>query len=327
MNVPKLLILIFCNWKLRFVASAYSDDDGVDTIIKSDETHMCCSDLNMNFSSSSMDCKRETKVRCHELLKNRFIQYRNPVSEITHVYFHTDLLFLDNLSFSGILELTLKITIKWWNPIASWNRNTKMCHERSDACRLFVNRTQHIEHSIYALHEVYKFELDKSTKNTPLSSPTHARVYRDGTIENVEVMHVAINCNMNVRKFPFDRHICPISWKLTQGLFEVQHIVTEDDRGLSKAASNAEWSLKKFTTHNGIYYLELERVPYEALTTLFLPVFLFGFLVDLVYIVPLSCGERMGYSVTLVLSFTMVIMSMNELVPPSSTLTVIGEYI
>ena len=84
--------------------------------------------------------------------------------------------------------------------------------------------------------------------------------------------------------------------------------------------------IRPWPTGNGEeYYLLMDRVSTNVLTTLVLPIIFFNLLVNLVYWLPIDSGERVGYSVTLVLTFAVLTMQVNSLFPPSGEMPIMGK--
>ena len=80
---------------------------------------------------------------------------------------------------------------------------------------------------------------------------------------------------------------------------------------------NNQWKLMEFTMRNDACYLVLSRRSERILATIGIPFILLNALICLVYFLPPSSGERVGYSVTLVLSFSLLVMAIDKMVPSS----------
>ena len=141
------------------------------------------------------------------------------------------------------------------------------------------------------------------------------------------VIQIAIKCHMNVIQFHFDTQVCPIRWAPVPTCLMVNKegfVVTEEDDGSSTPSHNAEWQLVKFLVKDGTYFLHLKRNHFRAISPLIITILL-GALVILVYILPISSGERIGYSITLVLSISFFIVGIGDILPPSPTMTIVGK--
>ena len=68
----------------------------------------------------------------------------------------------------------------------------------------------------------------------------------------------------------------------------------------------------------GTFVITLHRLTATIVSTTVLPVILFNILIDLVYLLPPASGERVGFSVTLVLTFSVLLMGVGNIIPTSS---------
>ena len=73
------------------------------------------------------------------------------------------------------------------------------------------------------------------------------------------------------------------------------------------------------------YFLVMTRCSTNVLTSLVIPIVFFNILVNLVYLLPIDSGERVGYSVTLVLTFAVLTMQVNSLFPSSGKMLAMGK--
>ena len=74
------------------------------------------------------------------------------------------------------------------------------------------------------------------------------------------------------------------------------------------------------------YNITITRHHEALMVSMVIPFICFNILVGLVYLLPPSSGERVGYSITLVLTFSVLLMSINNLVPSNPKGSVnIGE--
>lgn len=89
---------------------------------------------------------------------------------------------------------------------------------------------------------------------------------------------------------------------------------------------NVEWTLEKTsveaTTKNGISYLtfkiKIMRRPLYFLVNMVIPILILGLLNGLVFILPASSGERVGYAVTAFLTFAVFLTMVSDNLPKTS---------
>ena len=87
---------------------------------------------------------------------------------------------------------------------------------------------------------------------------------------------------------------------------------------MNKESTNWEIDAYVYDSQSERYIIKMHRLPQNALASMVIPFTCFNVLVGLVYILPANSGERVGYSITLVLTFSVLLMSINTLVPTSS---------
>ena len=107
---------------------------------------------------------------------------------------------------------------------------------------------------------------------------------------------------------------------------EIEPICKKDGEHLY----NSDWQLKRFyridtPDHRGCR-IELARRPLKLMATVVLPFLLFNLLVPSVCFLPPSSGERIGYSVTLVLSFSVLVMALGDMVPSTANVTFLSKF-
>lgn len=138
-------------------------------------------------------------------------------------------------------------------------------------------------------------------------------------------------CSFDVTHFPFDRQTCDL-------LF-IPWIYSNDSVGFEQRAKDIDLSL---FSHNGMweikdtkadvpssvpqrevyaelkYSIELERRYSYFVLTIFTPVTMLLFLNSAVFILPIESGERIGYSITCLLSLAVFLTLTSEVLPKTS---------
>jgi len=273
--------------------------------------------------------KGKPVMRCGDMIKTRVSGKKDGGSylieedpEPLDINFTANLLSIDGLNHKGELRLTLHVFVSWSSG-AGWDesicKNEKM---RTNSCALFVNRTKKYKGFITKPEDtkIYDFFLLNDTEGGMLSQKLEGnplKVQRDGKVLWIGTAHLALACYMDVSAFPFDRQNCSIRWRMAPPLPHVTvSFANVDD--LSKTANHSEWKTESYRCENGTYYLVMRRNAIPTLSTLLVPVVLFDLLGCLVYLLPSSSGERVGFAVTMVLSFSVLITTINNKVPPAS---------
>ncbi|KAM4026348.1 acetylcholine receptor subunit alpha-1-B [Anomaloglossus baeobatrachus] len=150
-------------------------------------------------------------------------------------------------------------------------------------------------------------------------------------------------CEIIVTYFPFDQQNC--SMKLGTWTFDGNLVVInpENDRpDLSNFMESGEWMMKDYRCWKhwveyaccpGVPYLDityhfvLQRLPLYFIVNVIIPCLLFSFLTGLVFYLPTDSGEKMTLSISVLLSLTVFLLVIVELIPStSSAVPLIGKY-
>ncbi|XP_039995706.1 acetylcholine receptor subunit alpha [Xiphias gladius] len=150
-------------------------------------------------------------------------------------------------------------------------------------------------------------------------------------------------CEIIVLHFPFDLQNC--SMKLGTWTYDGLLVVINPDNDrpdLSNFMESGEWVLKDYRSwKHWVYYTCCPNTPYLDITYHFLmlrlplyfivnviiPCMLFSFLTGLVFYLPTDSGEKMTLSISVLLSLTVFLLVIVELIPStSSAVPLIGKY-
>ncbi|XP_034283711.1 acetylcholine receptor subunit alpha [Pantherophis guttatus] len=150
-------------------------------------------------------------------------------------------------------------------------------------------------------------------------------------------------CEIKVTHFPFDEQNC--SMKLGTWTYDGSVVVIdpEDPRpDLDNYMESGEWAMKDYqgwkhsvkydccpdTPYLDItYHFILLRLPLYFIVNVIIPCLLFSFLTGLVFYLPTDSGEKMTLSISVLLSLTVFLLVIVELIPStSSAVPLIGKY-
>uniref|UniRef100_H3DHS8 Cholinergic receptor nicotinic alpha 1 subunit n=2 Tax=Tetraodon nigroviridis TaxID=99883 RepID=H3DHS8_TETNG len=150
-------------------------------------------------------------------------------------------------------------------------------------------------------------------------------------------------CEIIVLHFPFDLQNC--SMKLGTWTYDGNLVVVNPDSDrpdLSNFMESGEWVMKDYRGwKHWVYYACCPDTPYLDITYHFLmlrlplyfivnviiPCMLFSFLTGLVFYLPTDSGEKMTLSISVLLSLTVFLLVIVELIPStSSAVPLIGKY-
>ena len=136
-----------------------------------------------------------------------------------------------------------------------------------------------------------------------------------------------ILCDPDITKYPFDEHICAINLEplsLDPGF----KLSSPDDIDMSNFWENPEWTVSKVnvTNHEDRYvdfYFRIKRHVFFLTLNLVAPVLVLAALNLFVFVIPHDSGERISFSITMMLAFVVFLSATSEALPESSTSTCI----
>ncbi|KAF4115438.1 5-hydroxytryptamine receptor 3A-like [Onychostoma macrolepis] len=161
--------------------------------------------------------------------------------------------------------------------------------------------------------------LDNAIETTMEPYTNDVQVRRDGTVNHAVVLFTTVSCQINLFNYPFVVGSCPVAingWSQKTCALTLQ---IADNVSLV-GGSRGEWQttsvIKTVDSSNRVYLqVALSINPFSAFVTLILPSGLV-LLADLVsFALPFDGGERNSFKVTLVLSFTMFLLILNDHLP------------
>ena len=335
---------------LLFFAAAFKPSYSLRVCMGSRKTDVCCPDFpfdtKQRHGNSNASCYYVCTwqpVDCIKIIEKRIEglgdggSYFLPEtseenSNQERVQFSTTLLTIDGYGNSGQLQLTLGVNITWQSNGSRWDDDCSQYKNRL-SCEMFIDRTknQRVFITKPSKTKSYDFYLSDDIKSSLLSKKMEGfplLVFRNGFVEWSGIIQVTIGCPLDVVRFPVDEQACDIRWMMAPRVKETAIELT----CLTLAehpSSNSDWQLIGFhkfnkRDHHGCR-IELRRRSLKLLATLVLPFVLFNLLVSLVYFLPPMSGEWIGYSVTLVLSFSVLVIAIRDMVPSTAEMIPFGE--
>ncbi|XP_041376821.1 neuronal acetylcholine receptor subunit beta-3-like [Gigantopelta aegis] len=166
----------------------------------------------------------------------------------------------------------------------------------------------------------------------------------DGLIVWEPGIVVETSCAVNIMKYPFDSQVCDIrflTWMHTNRTLSVKP--GHDSIHLDATLPNGEWDITQTraehytypstyragTHHTGVrFFVHLRRKRTFYILNTIIPVVMLSLLNVLVFILPADCGERMALAVTVLLSFTVYLGIISDVMPKTSeSLSVLAVYL
>ncbi|XP_069116920.1 neuronal acetylcholine receptor subunit alpha-6-like [Argopecten irradians] len=216
---------------------------------------------------------------------------------------------------SGTLNVVAVFIITWYDTSLTWNP------------ALFNWRdTINIGQDHIWLPKLYNIKVSDSFQ--ALSDKNlKVRIQNDGFVQWQPGGLIDVKCDPDVRHFPFDFQTCSIQfapWGYSRN--EVALKPAKPNITLDFYEPHGEWSLEN--TETGTYILSdislvtfnitISRLPAFHIVNTLMPIFLLMFMNPLVFMLPCDSGERVGFSLTVFLTFTVFITIVNSVLPANS---------
>ena len=145
-------------------------------------------------------------------------------------------------------------------------------------------------------------------------------------------------CKIDMTYYPYDKQTCEILFTVW-GYYDSDVIVTTNFTGSNSpffkddSFSNSIWDIesnatKMITTNEGTFVsfqLNLRRKPIFFFLNIILPIVIVGFISNTVFIIPSTTGEKIGFSVTIFLSFAVYLTIVSDQLPKNSEKTALVD--
>ncbi|XP_071793246.1 neuronal acetylcholine receptor subunit alpha-10-like [Asterias amurensis] len=168
-------------------------------------------------------------------------------------------------------------------------------------------------------------------------------VYFDGKVVWQSPSIIKTHCTMDVTNFPFDRQKCTVTFGPWQhGANEI--ILEGTGSAEMYLRSSGEWKIMDFQAKNDKqpyqiypddplvnftyveYSIELMRIPTYFVFYLIMPCCLIACTTLLSFFLPAESGEKVSLGITVLLSLTVFLLLVAELLPPSGAVPIIAIY-
>ncbi|KAL8565143.1 hypothetical protein ACOMHN_003930 [Nucella lapillus] len=166
------------------------------------------------------------------------------------------------------------------------------------------------------------------------------RIRNDGQVTWNPPGILETSCDMDVRYFPFDMQTCSIEVTSFGYTIKEVNISVHSSLSLVYYQTNGEWVVKKtwnmrseFNDDNHDYakvsfFIQMERrATFYGMTTI-LPVLLNSLLIPLVFLLPHHSGEKIGYCLTVLLAYVVILTIVTDGLPTTArNQSLLGVYI
>lgn len=152
----------------------------------------------------------------------------------------------------------------------------------------------------------------------------HVRYIHDGTAIWTPPIIMKTTCGIDITLFPFDSQTCVIymnSWMTIPS--EVTLFAAHREGDMTYYQENGEWDMESVSIAEvgGSVLkisIKLKRKPIFLVVNIILPIVFLGIINPLVFILPVECGERISYAITVLLSFAVFLTLVSDRLPESS---------
>ncbi|XP_062614402.1 neuronal acetylcholine receptor subunit alpha-3-like [Saccostrea cucullata] len=234
---------------------------------------------------------------------NKMIRGVQDMSELTPLYFSFNLIRITEFDeVNGKLSVVGYFNVFWndtrmkWEP-AAYNNTYKILFKEKEVWRPLV--------VLASPHNEFKRLGDKNGFFIRYNFEGRAEWY-PGDIWSS-------SCTPDIYKYPYDTQSCSISFVIWDyDINEVTAIALSDRVNLYVYSPHGMWDLIDTSVLSGVdrkqklafieITLFLKRVPTFQMINMILPIMLVGLLNILVFLLPAQSGERVGYSITVLLA-------------------------
>ncbi|XP_059173431.1 neuronal acetylcholine receptor subunit alpha-9-like isoform X2 [Physella acuta] len=257
-------------------------------------------------------------------LFNNYTQEIRPVCErnlAVHIYVE--------LTIRQIIELaanTQRLTVNAWLKMTWFN-----CHLTWQP-----SKYSNITHLVVPFKNVWVPDLtmyDSAGEGGAINTGFNVVVSRDGICQYHYPTVITSVCKIDVTFFPFDKQTCLLTFgSLSYNAHQVYITSSLSSADLSNFVPSTEWRLINFTSYDTTRYfhgvpepyrdvtfsLLVRRKPFFYFTNLVIPCCLISFVAILGFILPAESGEKISLEITVLLSLSVFLLMVADLVPPSS---------
>ncbi|XP_061168928.1 neuronal acetylcholine receptor subunit alpha-2-like [Saccostrea echinata] len=223
------------------------------------------------------------------------------------------------MSVSGYLSLS------WFDERLSWDNTSATSQDYTNIRFLFSTETYVWRPAIIIENSVQDISVI-SDKNIPM------RIMSTGYITWNPAGIYLVACSCDITYYPLDEQTCTIkvsTWGYTSNEISLQFDNPAVD--MSFYSENGEWLLTDAAGENTkemsrggqtfsslTFSITLKRRPmFHALNTM-VPVALMAFLIPMVFKLPVDSGEKIGYSLTVLLAYAVYLTLISDNIPSTS---------
>ena len=237
-------------------------------------------------------------------------------SEIMHVNITYDIGGIHEINeVEGTMTVFMLFYYGWIDERIRWNP-------------VYYNNTYSL---LLPADSVWKPELDliipADTDMSIESSMNTVRFFPNGAALWYPTSVIKVSCDINIEFYPFDTQKCPIMFMIIDYFStELALHPVNIEASLIYYIKNGIWDLvqtEAYAEKGGIplytVNLTVKRKPMFDIIIVIVPIMLLSFMSIMVFILPVESGERMSYSITLLLALVVFLTIISDNIPKTSS--------
>ena len=214
----------------------------------------------------------------------------------------------------GTFSVMGTLTFRWTDRQLSWEPS-----EYDGLDSLIVPQTKVWTPTVVILNDAYKL--------TPLGSDVSftIRIRYDGDLFWKTGRVFNVKCAADIMNFPFDSHSCQLRFAGWGYNGSIAIIPWSKSVSLLYFEDNRDWKLEGTSiltnfSHQSLFYviLNLKREPLYYNVLVFTPTAVLALLNPLVFTLPIECGERLSFGMTILLSYVVFLTLVSDEIPATS---------
>ncbi|KAM3920309.1 5-hydroxytryptamine receptor 3A-like [Leptodactylus fuscus] len=242
-----------------------------------------------------------------------------------------------DMTFRGVLDMDEKLQIMttlmdlemiWENQLLSWDPE-KFCGIKSVLIP---------EGSVW----FPDINISEITEDDSLDV-LYMQLFYNGTIRRTKTLKVMTTCPLDLYKFPFDTQKCNLTFGMSMStvsdILLTPSSTAEQVTLLSmEEFAKSEWSLKQINIiqlniskyeeqwSKVIYQVLIKRAPVLYVINLIIPACLLVIVDVASMFIPMEAGERLGFKITVVLGFSVLLLILNDFLPNTDNPPILGVF-
>uniref|UniRef100_A0A6I8RJP8 Uncharacterized protein n=1 Tax=Xenopus tropicalis TaxID=8364 RepID=A0A6I8RJP8_XENTR len=222
------------------------------------------------------------------------------------------------------------IVLHWKNELIEWDPKN-YCN----ISKLYVTSDN------FWLPDLYIYEMTEQNSQTRVN---YVEVMNDGNCSLSVPLRVVSNCDLQLYKFPFDEQACTLSFgpylypdpEITMLPYSDSKKVTEKSRHFYSGKGDWKFLSIEVTNNpynwNGVNYsrvyyeISIKRSPIAYVINLILPACLLLVLDIYSMFIKSSQEERLGFKITVISGFIVLLLILNDLLPDSGNMPALGYF-